>query len=61
MYQDITTLITSVGFPIACCVAMGWYYVTSMKKFEETLAENTKVLEKLLTKLQLDNEEQYFY
>lgn len=44
---DVTTLISSVGFPIACCCAMFWYINTTMKEFTKTMSENTSMLEKL--------------
>ena len=33
---DIVTMITTVGFPIVCCIAMGWYvkYVTDEQREE---------------------------
>lgn len=34
--QDIMTAITTVGFPIVCCIAMAWYvkYTTDKNKEE---------------------------
>ena len=34
--QDVLNAITTVGFPIVCCVAMGWYvkYSTDQNKEE---------------------------
>ncbi len=34
MYQDIINAITSVGFPIVACCAMGWYVYTSNKRMD---------------------------
>lgn len=54
-YNAITTLISSVGFPIACCIAMGWYVNNTVKDLSDTIRNNTTVMEKILTKLDLDN------
>lgn len=53
-WQGITTLISSVGFPIACCVAMAIYVNSTVKDLTKTINNNTTVLEKLLTKLNMD-------
>lgn len=54
----ITTFITSVGFPIACCVALAWYvkYVTDKHEKEiahlnDSIDGNTKVIAELITYL----------
>lgn len=44
---DVTTLISSVGFPITCCCACFWYINTTMKEFTKTMQENTSMIEKL--------------
>lgn len=31
--QTVTTLITTVGFPITCCIAMGWYVKNQMENY----------------------------
>lgn len=56
--DSITTFITSVGFPIACCVALAWYvkYVTDkhekeISKLKESIDNNTKVIAELITYL----------
>lgn len=40
--NTVTQLITSVGFPIAACVALGWYI---KKKDEESKAQIEKMTE----------------
>lgn len=57
-YTVITTLITSVGFPISMCLVMAWYikYVTDkhdeeMKQVTEALNNNTLALNELCNKL----------
>ena len=53
---EIVTLITNVGFPIACCVALFWYMVNQNEKHKSeideltnTINNNTKVLAELTT------------
>lgn len=40
--NTVTQLITSVGFPIACCIALGWYI---KKKDDESNAQIAKMTE----------------
>ena len=55
MSTDIVALISSVGFPIVACIAMAIYVNTTVKELTKTIAQNTLVLEKLLTKLDVDD------
>lgn len=55
----IMQIITTVGFPICCCIAMGWYinkqsmqHKEEMNAMAEAINKNTLVMEKLLTKLE---------
>lgn len=48
-YNNITQLITTVGFPIVCCGFFGWYIVKIETKSNEIIQENTKTLDKLVT------------
>jgi hypothetical protein len=43
--QTITTIITTVGFPIAACIALYWQNT----KMNETIARNTEALIELTT------------
>lgn len=43
--QAITTLITTVGFPIAACIALFWQNL----KMNETIDNNTQALIELTT------------
>lgn len=52
--DQITTLIGSLGFPIAACVAMGWYILRrdkeekeSREKFASALDRNTEAVNAL--------------
>ena len=54
-------IITNVGFPIACCLAMGLYIRELVKqheeetsKFAEALNKNTLVIQKLCDKMDLE-------
>lgn len=46
--NDITSLVTSVGFPIAMCLLMYYTNNKTMKDITESLNNNTIVLEKIL-------------
>lgn len=43
----VTTLISTVGFPIACCIFCAWYISTGMKEFRQTIENNTLVIKEL--------------
>lgn len=54
----ITSLVSSLGFPIAMCGAMFWYvtkqdtqHQESLEKWQEAFNNNTRILEKLYEKL----------
>lgn len=56
--SEITSLISTVGFPIAMCVAMGWFVVKIQKDHKEEVAKlttavenNTIAMTKLVAKL----------
>ena len=64
MFNEILTAITTVGFPIVACGALAWYikYLTDAHKKEsddmrKSLDANTNVMNKLLSKL--ESEEDY--
>ena len=46
--QTITTLIGSLGFPIAAACWLAWYQTTVMKEFRKTMDDNTKALQELI-------------
>lgn len=50
--NDIVALVSSVGFPIVCCLLMFKYINTTMKEFNKTMNENTKMLSKLCEKIE---------
>lgn len=49
----VTSIISSVGFPIAACIWMGWFINGTMKEFRETIAENTAMLKELKARLEV--------
>lgn len=53
--SSIVSLISSVGFPIVCCIGLAWYVNNTQKELTITIQNNTKVLEKLLTKLNIED------
>lgn len=60
--DTITTLISSLGFPIVVCVALGWYIVyrdkqtnAEMESLKETIENNTLVIQKLTDKIDCIN------
>ena len=67
MIMDISTIasiISSVGFPIGCCIFLVWYcnkmderHVDEVSKLRESLDNNTRVMIKICTKLDLEEEE----
>jgi preprotein translocase subunit YajC len=47
----ITTIISTLGFPIACCMALFWYMITQRKlhreeteKLAQTIQNNTEAI-----------------
>lgn len=58
MYENIVTLITTVGFPIACCIFMGVFiyqnntrYMNEVKDMRDCINRNTEALESLIEHL----------
>ncbi len=47
--NTVTTLVTSLGFPIVCCLGMGWFILKFYKDYTTDSKENmTKVQERCL-------------
>lgn len=49
--NTITTVISTLGFPIACCMALFWYMITQRKlhqeeteKLAQTIQNNTEAI-----------------
>lgn len=50
-YQVIISAISSLGFPIVCCIALFKYQQTTLKELTEQIKNNTVICEKLCEKL----------
>lgn len=53
--MDVVNIITSVGFPIACCIGMAWYilkrddkHAKEVENLRKSIDNNTKVMTELL-------------
>lgn len=56
--EDILAIISTVGFPILCCICMAWYinkmdeqYKESQHQLTSIIENNTKVMTQLIDKL----------
>lgn len=49
--DTITALIGSVGFPIIACIAMGWFYATQFKDYQNMLEKSNLLTEELVALL----------
>ena len=49
--DNITQMISNVGFPIVACVFMAWFINNTLKDFTNTMKENTTMISKLCDKL----------
>lgn len=43
--NDFVSIISTVGFPIAACVAMGWVYVKEIAEMKDSIAKLDKSIE----------------
>lgn len=46
--DTITTLIGSLGFPIAACVFLAWFMTSQLKEFRKSIEANTEAVKELL-------------
>lgn len=60
--QDITTLVSSLGFPIVACGALFWsnlktseHYTTTIEEMRKAIEDNTIVTKQLIDKLEQEN------
>lgn len=49
--DTIAALVGSVGFPIVACVAMGVFYATQFKDYQDMLQKNNLLTEELVVLL----------
>ena len=45
----IVSVVSSVGFPIVCCIGMAYYINTTLKELTKVMDEHTTAIEKLTT------------
>lgn len=49
--ENVVQIISTVGFPIACCIGMAWYIKGELGALRKSLDNNTLVIQKLYDKL----------
>ena len=55
--QDVVQLISTVGFPIAACLGMGWYISKTQENLRRVVEENTKAVLLLTERLNKERTE----
>ena len=53
--ETLTSLISTLGFPVICCVFMWRYINTTLKEFTAIISENTTMISRLCDKLDVIN------
>ena len=54
--NTIQTLIASVGFPIVCVLALGWFIYKAFEKFTDASAKREEKLYSIIAEAQATNE-----
>ena len=54
--NDIVSIISNVGFPIACVVFMAWYINNTMKENNKILNDLNVTINKLMEKLEKEEQ-----
>lgn len=49
--NEIVSIISTVGFPIAACVALGYYVFTVTNKLTDIIIQNTTAINKLADRI----------
>lgn len=59
--NEVATIISSLGFPIVACGALGWYvyrltqiHREEVARLADVIANNTKAIEKLIREVKKD-------
>ena len=59
--NEVATIISSLGFPIVACGALGWYvyrltqiHRDEVSRLSDVIANNTKAIEKLIREVKKD-------
>ncbi len=55
--QEVVQLISTVGFPIAACLGMGWYISKTQENLRRVVEENTKAVLLLTERLNRERDE----
>lgn len=55
--QEVVQLISTVGFPIAACLGMGWYISKTQENLRRVVEENTKAVLLLTERLKRERNE----
>lgn len=50
--NTIMTLVGSLGFPIACCIALFYFINKTMKEVKDALNNNTNAMTTLINKIE---------
>lgn len=50
--NDLITIISTLGFPIAACIWMAYYQNTTLQKLTEVIQKNTEMLKELSIRLE---------
>ena len=54
-FNEIAQLVSTLGFPIVCCVFMWRHINTTQKEITNAVNRNTTVIEKLLTRIEMED------
>lgn len=62
--ETLTSVISTLGFPIATCVALFWFilqtndkYTETLEKLRGTIEENTRLIHNILVLIKKDEED----
>ena len=47
--SEIVSVISSVGFPIVACCAMGWFIANKIDKLTEAITENNHIIRDIIS------------
>lgn len=47
--SEIVSIISSVGFPIVACCAMGWFIANKIDKLTEAITENNHIIRDIIS------------
>lgn len=53
--NEVATLVSTVGFPIVACVFMYRFMTTDLAAMRESLDNNTKVMQRILEHIKLND------